>query len=339
MPKKYSLEEIDPTEIAFDKANPRGEKPEQIKEDPSFIQLVDSVYEYGVLVPVVVLEQKGAGKKPYRLIDGERRLRAALKTSTSKIPAHIAPSGDSMVERMRAFHIHMLRKQWSNTAQARALKSIIRELNAMDFDDKDLFQELQALTGYSKSQLKSLLRGSKYSLDILNDVDNKIFSWSHLVQNEASFIEQLKEHYPKTLKSIGEKKVRKVLISKAKRKVLSSTRALMENIVPVIQRAQTPNERNFVENLLFDFIDEADSTAESVLNSYEKKFPDSQKDLLEIISSTLVTTEKLETLLKSIEISQLMSYPASAKKLKDNLDALNKVMIRQRRALKNNLKV
>ncbi len=331
-----NYDEVDPRKVAFG-TNPRGENAEQIHEDPTFTQLVDSVYEFGVLVPIVVHKQsKTEGKKPYRLIDGERRLRAALKTSTKTIPVHVAKSGPLINDLKQAFHIHMLRKQWSSTAQTRALKLIIKELRSRrkERDDKELFRELQSVTGYTKSQLQSLRRTVKYSKKVLDDVDNGKLLWSHLVQFEASFVEQLKQHYPTLLASLGEKAVRKVLIRKAKKKVLSSTRALMENVVPVIARAQTQKEKGYVEGLLNDFVSNVDVTAEAVLKQFENKFPGSQKDVLEILENTLDTVEKLESLLQSLPGSQVLSYHAKAKELQRRLESLGRVITKKRRSLK-----
>ena len=79
MARKYNLQEIDPRKIDIDQDNPRNESVEVIIADPSFEQLKDSVYKHGVLVPIVIRKQIGKAK-PYKLVDGERRLRAALAT-------------------------------------------------------------------------------------------------------------------------------------------------------------------------------------------------------------------------------------------------------------------
>ncbi len=337
MPENYKLIEVDPKEVEFSPSNPRGETSEQIKEDPTFIQLVDSVYEYGVLVPVVVHKlPKPINNKRFILIDGERRLRAALKTSAEKIPAHVAESGPSINNLKQAFHIHMLRKQWGNTAQTRALKLMIKELRSSHkkIVDKKLFRELQSLTGYTKSQLNTLRRAAKYSKKILDDVDKGELLWSDLIQFEASFVEQLKQHYPKVLSSLGEKTVRNSLIQKAKRKVLSNTRSLMGNVVPVIARAEKKEEKKFVENLLINFISNEDAPAEEILKQFEKKFPGSQEDILEILENTLETSERLEHLIKSLPSSRVLSYPAKAKELLGRLDSLGAEIGKKRRVLK-----
>ena len=96
MARTYKLTEVSPTEVQFSKQNPRGESPEQIRNDKTFEQLKDSVYKFGVLVPIVVHRLPEGAKKKYILVDGERRLRAALATRTKKIPAHVAEAEDRM---------------------------------------------------------------------------------------------------------------------------------------------------------------------------------------------------------------------------------------------------
>ena len=174
MAKKYRLEQISPKDIGFNRENPRGERPEEIYRDKAFEQLKDSVAQFGVLVPVVVHENKGAIPK-YILVDGERRLRAALATNTEEIPAHIASSEDKMGEIVQAFHIHMLRKQWKPVAIARAFKRIKKELkrNKKWTSDKELLQELQAKTGCTNKQLEDLERAIHYSPKVLKDVQKQ----------------------------------------------------------------------------------------------------------------------------------------------------------------------
>jgi len=333
MSNQYELKDIDPKEVAFGD-NPRQEKPTEIREDSKFTQLIDSVYQFGVLVPIIVRKQKSVSGKIYRLIDGERRLRAALDTATPSIPAHVVKFESPEDDLMKAFHIHMLRKQWSNTAQTRALKSIIKGLpGSYKLHDKELFKKLKSLTGYGNATLSSFLRAANYSNKILDDVDNGKLLFSHLVQFEASFVEQLKQHYPKVLILYGKKNVRDILIRKAKRKVIN-TRSLLENIIPVINRTDTDEEKKFVEDSLKNFINEEDVSAEYVLDQFEKRFPGSQKDILEILENTLDTAERLESLLGSLPLRQIPSFPTKGKELLDRLNSLRSVISKKQQALK-----
>ena len=257
---KYNLIKVLPQEVRFNKQNPRGESEEIIKSDSTFEQLKDSVSQFGVLVPIVVHEKGGSDGKKYTLVDGERRLRAALATNIKKIPAHVASSEDRMDELLQAFHIHMLRKQWAPVAIARSFKLIKDELKkSRDIkNESELLDELKSFTGCSNKQLEDFQRGIRYSDEVLKEVEEGKIKWSHLVQIEASFIEQLKVHFPDLLKEYGEEKVRGKLVEKARQKIIG-TRDLMENMLPVFQRAKTPDEKKFAKPLLIYFINKIDA--------------------------------------------------------------------------------
>ena len=195
--------------IEFNPANVRDETEEQIEADENFRRLKDSVYEFGVLVPLVVKPYKNK-EKEFILIDGERRLRAALSTNQKTVPVHILTDPDSNDEVLYAFQIHMLRKEWSRTAQARALKKIINNTKEEigKKQEKELFNSIQEKTGYSENILKDLFRVLRYankSDKILDEIDNpkNNIKFSHLVQLEASFVEQVERMFPDIIIKYG----------------------------------------------------------------------------------------------------------------------------------------
>ena len=218
--KKYTIDEKDPKLIAFNPANVRDETEEEIEADENFQRLKESVYEFGVLVPLVVESHK-RGDKRFILIDGERRLRAALATNQKTVPVHILTESESGNEMLYAFQIHMLRKEWSRTAQARALAKIINnskeEIGRKQ--EKELFNIIQEKTGYNETSLRDLLRVLKYAdknekvLDEIDDPKSNI-KFSHLVQLEASFVEQIERMFPDIIKKYGVGTIRSKLLDK-----------------------------------------------------------------------------------------------------------------------------
>ena len=169
----YPLKTISPLEVAFSDSNPRGESEDQILKDETFERLKESVFRFGVLVPIVVHEHKGDPDKPYKLVDGERRLRAALAAGVKRIPAHIASSQAPTDDLVQAVHIHMLRKQWAPVAQARAIRRLISERRRTEpgFSEEEALEELQALTGCTDTKLKSLRRAAQYPEKVLSAVE------------------------------------------------------------------------------------------------------------------------------------------------------------------------
>ncbi len=302
--------------------NPRGEKPDEIQKDKTFEQLKDSVAQFGVLVPIVVHEK---AKSPYKyvLIDGERRFRAALATNLESIPAHIASSDDPMDKRVQAFHIHMLRKQWKPVATVRAFKIIRKELRKKTKwkNDKELLLELQFLTGCTDTQLENLQRGIHYPEKVLKEIDDGKIRWSHIVQFEASFVEQLEQHFPNFLKKLGARKVRESLTEKARQKVIKPTRDLIENMLPIFQRAKTEKEKNVARFLFEKFINDPDLSPEAIKIAYNKKFPP-PKEQLELTNEIIKTFELLNPMIQQVEAGLIIAYSKKAKELKKALESL-----------------
>jgi len=334
MPLRYILQQVAPEEVDLDPSNPRGETPEEIANDASFQQLKNSVYKFGVLVPIVVHKQIGKVKK-YRLVDGERRLRAALDTGQKHIPAHIATSKDEMGDLEQAFQIHMLRKQWRPVAQAKGMRRILKAFRKSNPNAREdaLLEELQAITGCSDARLKDLRRAARYSDDILNEVDAGHLVFSHLVQFEESFVEQLSQHYGDLLKRLGRKQVRLALLDKARRRILPGARSLMENVVPAILRAKTKPERTYLGELLEQFISERDMTAEEVLRKFERRFPPAASDLLEVAENAIAQAEVLHGLLKQVETGHLLGFPKVAREMKKSLTELKAILNKRLRKL------
>jgi len=337
VPNEYDLKRIDPNDVEFSKDNPRGENEEDILKDPEFEQLKDSVYKYGVLVPIVVHQQHGKSK-PYYLVDGERRLRAARLTGTKKIPAHIAPADRSLDDLVQAFHIHMLRKQWEQLATTRALKRIIEELKAKGTpaNEGQLLDELQERTGCTPKQLKDLRRAIRFPDSALTAVGNGQFAWSHLVQIEESLVEPLATDFPEVVRDIGVKRIRQAMVDKASRKILTGTRALMNNVVPVLNRVKQegPEARTYAEELLRAFVADPSMPAEDVLKRFERRFPSSRNDCVDLSRSIAEKSDVLVGLLKSLPIPAMSEFPKLSRELLTGLEELQKVLARSVRQMK-----
>lgn len=322
----YRLKRISPLEVAFSDSNPRGESEDKILKDETFERLKDSVYRFGVLVPIVVHEDKGDSTKRYKLVDGERRLRAALAAGVKWIPAHVATSQEPTDDLVQAVHIHMLRKQWPPVAQARAIRRLISERRQRDpqVSDTDAVEELQALTGCTDTKLKSLRRAARYPEPVLAAVENGQIVFSHLVQFEESFVEQLEKHYPDLLKKLAKKKVRETLVQKARKRILTSSRALMTYVAPVIARAKSAGEKEFAKSLLEEFILSEEMPAEDVLKTFEKRFPSAKEDVLKVIEEVTDLAENLVTLLGELSAHDLSGFPQKARTLERTLTELRR---------------
>jgi len=326
----YRLEEIEPTSIEFNEFNPRDESADEIADDGEFEQLKDSVYKYGVLVPIVVHEQHTDPAKAnrYRLVDGERRLRAALATNLPRVPAHIAPAAAQLDELVQAFHIHMLRKQWKPIAQARALKDIrlLFKKEHPTHTEKELSDHLKEMIACPEKKLKDLRRAARYSDKVLKEVEGGAILYSHLVQFEESFVERLEEDFPQLLQTLGKRRVREVLVNKAKTKVLVGTRDLIDCVVPVLARANTDARQRYTERLISEFVEKEDMPATQVLEQFNQRFPPSDQDLVRASSEIVTDAQRLTRALKDLDSSEIGSFPKLVRDLTKSLDALGTII-------------
>jgi ParB family chromosome partitioning protein len=80
------LVQVDPASVT-----PNPEQPRRAFDEDALDALADSIRLHGLLHPIVV--QRAAGG--YRLIAGERRLRAAQRASVESIPALVRPEAES----------------------------------------------------------------------------------------------------------------------------------------------------------------------------------------------------------------------------------------------------
>ena len=149
------LTSVNPNLIEFDENNPRGETADEIESDSEFKKLKNSVNDYNILVPLIV-RKNNSKTKPYKLVDGERRLRAALDRKKKLVPAHII-EGNEENAKILAYQIHMLRKPWAPQAEIKSIKEIVAEMQKEGLNEDKLKAELISKTGMSSSRAGDIL--------------------------------------------------------------------------------------------------------------------------------------------------------------------------------------
>jgi len=85
-PSGSGLVELDPHNV-----EPNPEQPRRNFDEEGLAQLAESIRTHGLLHPIVVEPRDGG----YRLVAGERRLRAARQAGVASIPAIVRPSTES----------------------------------------------------------------------------------------------------------------------------------------------------------------------------------------------------------------------------------------------------
>ena len=330
--KKYKIDEIDPKLIAFNPTNVRDETEEEIEADENFQRLKDSVCEFGVLVPLVAKPYK-RGDKELILIDGERRLRAALATNQKTVPVHILTKSETGDEVLYAFQIHMLRKEWFRIAQARALSKILKKIKEEigKRQEKELFDIVQEKTGYSETSLRDLFRVLRYTdkngkvLEEIDDPKSRL-KFSHLVQLEASFVEQIDKMFPDIVKKYGIDTIRNKLLDKVRKNIISSTRKPIEELLPLFIHSKTDEQKQYLKKLIIDFLDNESKTPEDIFRSFELKFPVNKEDLVKLVSEAEKKIEELESIMGNLQYAQFSIYKRLKDSLAKKIDSLIRVL-------------
>jgi ParB family transcriptional regulator, chromosome partitioning protein len=114
-------------EISPDRIAPNQDNPRLIFREDEMNELLESIREVGIRVPVSVFLD---GKR-YTLLDGERRWRCARKLNLSSIPAIVLPKPSRLENLLMMFNIHNVRVDWDLMPMALKLGDI-RELLARE---------------------------------------------------------------------------------------------------------------------------------------------------------------------------------------------------------------
>jgi ParB family chromosome partitioning protein len=125
------------------------ENPRLIFRSAELEELLRSIQEYGVQVPISVYKE---GKR-FVLIDGERRWRCSLKLNKKTIPALVHEKPSVLANLLLMFNIHSLREQWDLLTRAAKLPRVINLLTD-ELGRRPTEAELSDKTGLSRSTLR-----------------------------------------------------------------------------------------------------------------------------------------------------------------------------------------
>jgi len=313
-----NFEHINPAAIHFDESNPRGMSPKQITTDPEFVRLVASIATYGILEPLIV---KPSGKRDnYILIDGERRLRAALKAEIKKVPVLIT-SGD-FDGRILAYQVHMLRQIWTKAAETKAIRKIIADLREEepDITEAEIKRKVIDITAHKSHEIGDILKLTKYDNVTIEEILENKLKMSYLVQIESNFMKLLQKHFPEIIIKHTEAKIRKTLIDKAIENKLGNTRYLMDHFRQVFSDGDHKNE---VRKLLTTFLTKKSIDIVTVYEEYKQLQP-SQHETTDKVVGKIKSTKAKTKLPNKAAISR-MSINISKKELSKIDDVRTKI--------------
>jgi len=134
--------------VAIDSLEPNPLQPRSEWDEARLAELAASIREHGVIQPLIVTQ--GIGRKPYQIVAGERRWRAAIQAGISEVPVLIRD-----LSSMQALEIALVenvqRADLNPIEEALAFRQLISEF--------DLTQEQVAeRVGKSRSAIANTLR-------------------------------------------------------------------------------------------------------------------------------------------------------------------------------------
>jgi len=206
--KGMQVKQIPTDKLEINKLNPR-----RIVDEESDDRLLQSIYEKGIIVPLVVYLD--TSKDRFFIIDGERRFKCAQKINLLTVPAHLLDKKPTELENiLLMFHIHMVRKDWSDVATALAIREIKDHLGT------DKIAEIAKYTGLKPYRVSKYLRILNYSNKILRKFleseakgeDDKLDT--DILVELSRPLNILENRYPDILQKFNKEKIVEIIIKK-----------------------------------------------------------------------------------------------------------------------------
>ena len=324
----FSLEPIEVSKIKPNPDNPRG--PWVRANDDQFNYLKRSIKEFGLIVPLVVQELKGA-KKEYRLVDGERRYLALKELGIKDTPAHvILDEIDKDEVKNMMFHIHTNRVQWDACQQCKALEPLYEQLkDKFKEDENKIAIELVKLTGTNKRTINDRLNFLRWPVNIKNMVydDRSDLYWT-IAEIEGGIIKPAEKNFPNYFKIVKKDEVRKLLLQKYIDGIVRAATEVRKARYIVRTPKENIEQHKYASTIFDKLVKEVGYTFEEAQEEFLAKFPEAEKMMK--ISYRKLRTQllKITTILKEYDISLLPEMVIETKK-----EELNEILQDLERAL------
>ncbi len=206
--------------------------------------LLLSINQIGIQVPLTVYKD-GVG---YRLIDGERRWRCAIKLNMPEVPVLVQDKPSEMENLILMYNIHALREQWDYLTIASKL-SRIEDLLEHEIGHRPTERDLSQKTGLSVGQIRRcrlLMTLPEKDRDLLSKELDKPksqqkFSEDFFIELQKS-LKTIERRLPELREDIGE--MRETFIKKYENDVIGAVtdfRLLARMSGAALENQQTKN--------------------------------------------------------------------------------------------------
>lgn len=242
---------IAPNDLERNQDNPR-----LVFRQDDLDSLQKSIADQGILVPLTVFRE---GKR-YRLLDGERRWRCALKLGLSSVPVIVQPKPERLQNIMMMFAIHHARTDWDPLPTALKLQDLEIEFQRRH-GRTPTETELAGLASLSRGEVRRLKKllglPEHYRNELLKELDKprseQVLTVDHVLEaTTAAF--QLRRRG--IVDEKGEEKLRRSIVKKFRSGVIQSTvdPRKLARLARAVEREEVPvaTARRVTERLIED---------------------------------------------------------------------------------------
>lgn len=241
--------------IELSKLHPFPNHPFKVKDDMKMMQTVESIQQYGVLVPIIVRPDKN---DKYEIISGHRRNRGCELAGLSKIPAIVKNYNDDEAVIVMV-DSNIQREDILISEKAFAYKMKFEALKHQGVQQEDTLRQVGAKpqrttekigkdAGESSRQVERYIQLTELTPDLLDMVDNKKIAF-----NPAVEISYLKENEQKDLFKIMHELESTPSLSQAQRlKKFSQDEKLSVDVMSAIMTEEKKAEK---DKVIFEYKD------------------------------------------------------------------------------------
>lgn len=159
------------TEVAVGAIAAEPNQPRQRFSDTELTELAQSIRQHGLLQPLVVSADGDKSTDGYRLIAGERRLRAAKLAGLSNVPVVVRS-----VEEQQRFELALVENlQRSDLSPIEEAKAYVRLMS----EGNETQEQLAKRLGRSRSRIAQLTRLLKLSAEMQAALERGVISVGH----------------------------------------------------------------------------------------------------------------------------------------------------------------
>ena len=256
--------------------------------------LQQSIAEQGILVPLTVFREGGG----YRILDGERRWRCALKLGLKKLPAILQPKPERLQNIMMMFAIHHARKDWDPLPTALKLRDLENEFEKRH-SRKPTEVELAGLASLTRGEIRRLKKllglPETYREELLCELDKprslQVLTVDHVLEATTAASLLKKQH---VVDDKTEDALRRAIIDKFRSKVINNTVAprKLARLARAVSREEVPlrQAQKVVNRLISDSKYDID---EAFRDSVEQV--DFEHNLEQLVGRVLASIAELQT--------------------------------------------